>query len=253
LTESATPLPLAPHANWAAKHLVDWRSVSKGRSGSGRARFVVALAATTVVAGGLFEPLSQSTPDPSPVDVAAARRLPCTRAGIGTALMAFAGLVNEQRFGATRLVWLPRKRLPTPAFFGVPSIAGNRPEIRARRGAELAAATQAWVADGFRLVEVIHIDARPSRREPAGSGAAIAWVRSTGDPADGVLLGRGKGVFDCEKQRVAMWYGGERQVADETSARELAGGQCRTRPRNTTLRRYGQTAVLCGLPRGYRG
>jgi hypothetical protein len=194
---------------------------------------------------------STNAPTPTPVDVTRARGLPCTRVGIGTALMAFAGLVNERRFGETRLLWLPKKRLPTPAFFGVPAIAGNRPVVRARDGTELAAATRSWVADEFPLVEVVLVDARPSRRKPAGSGAAIAWIRYSSDPADGVRLGRGKGVFDCEKQRLAMWYGGEQHLTDEESARDLAGNQCRRRRTNTTLRRYGQRAVLCGFPRGY--
>ena len=166
--------------------------------------------------------------------------------------MAFAGLVNERRFADTRRLWLPRRRVPTPAFFGVPSVAGDRPTVRARDGAGLPAATRAWTADGLRLVEVVLIDARPSRRRPAESGVAIAWIRYPGDGAGGVRLGRGKAVFDCERRRLAMWYGGELSVADEAAARELAENQCRTRAGNTTLRRYGQQGVLCGFPRGYR-
>lgn len=202
---------------------------------------------------GTGRPAAALIPDPTPVDVTRARQLSCTRAGIATGLMAFAGLVNQRRFGATRLLWLPKRRLPTPAFFGVVAINGDRARIRADRGAQIPAAARSWVADSFPLVEMIHIDARPSRRQPANSGLAIAWVRYPTDGSEGVRLGRGKGVWDCEKRRLAMWYGSETLVADEAEARDLAAGQCRRRRENSTVRRYGQTALLCGLPHGYRG
>lgn len=214
---------------------------------------VCAAALITQAIAGASQPWLALVPYPTPVDVTKARQLPCTRGGIGTGLMAFAGLVNQRRFGATRLLWLPKRRLPTPAFFRIVAVNGDRARVRADLGVELPAAARSWVADGLPLVEMIHIDTRPNRRQPANSGIVIAWARFPSDGTEGLRLGRGKGVWDCEKRRIAMWFGSEIPVADEAEARNIAAGQCRHRRGNSTLHRYGQTALLCGLPRGYRG
>jgi hypothetical protein len=157
---------------------------------------------------------------------------------MATSVMAFVALVRDHRFAGTRLVWLPKRRLPTPAFFGVAGVT------RADRGRELPGAVARWVRDGRTLLEVIKIDPRVDRKRPARSGYAVNWIRSRADGSD-IVLGTGKGVWDCQKRRLAMFYGSERVVADEVAAREAVAGQCRQRAQ-FAFARYGQDAVLCG-------
>jgi len=162
--------------------------------------------------------------------------------------MGFLGLLNERRYSDSRRLWLPKRRLPTPGFFYVASTSG-RATIRAEDGVGIPRAARNWTSDGFSLTEMILVDARPNAREPANSGIAIAWIRYPDSGEGQVLLGRGKGVWDCERHRLAMWVGSERPVADEAAAREIAAGQCRRRPNNTAIRRFNQQASLCGKPR----
>jgi hypothetical protein len=162
--------------------------------------------------------------------------------------MGFLGLLNERRYVDSRRLWLPKRRLPTPGFFYVASTSG-RATIRAEEGAGIPRAARSWTADGFSLAAMILVDARPNTQEPANSGLAIAWIRYPDSGQDPVLLGRGKGVWDCEKRRLAMWVGSEGTVADEAAAREIAAGQCRRRPNNAVIRRFNQQALLCGKPR----
>jgi len=162
--------------------------------------------------------------------------------------MGFLGLLNERRYAETQRLWLPKRRLPTPGFFYVASTSG-RATMRAEEGSAVPGATRRWTADGFSLAEMILVDARPNPKQPANSGIVLAWIRYPTSGEEGVLLGRAKGVWDCEKRRLAMWVGSEQLVTDEAEARQTAGGQCRRRPNNTTIRRYDQRAVLCGRPR----
>ncbi len=162
--------------------------------------------------------------------------------------MGFLGLLNERRYSDSRRLWLPKRRLPTPGFFYVASISG-RATIRVEDGAGIPSAVRKWTADGFSLAEMILVDARPNAREPANAGIAIDWIRYPDSGEGQVLLGRGKGVWDCERRQLAMWVGSERPVEDEAAAREIAAGQCRHRPNNTIIRRFNQRATLCGKPR----
>jgi hypothetical protein len=181
---------------------------------------------------------------PPRVSVADALALPCTRTGMATAVMAFTALLRERRCNDAARLWLPKRRLPTPGFLWVHPIAGGL--VRATRGAAIPAAARRWIGTDYTEIEVIQIDTRPAAKRPAASGYSVAWVRSQpGRPDSGVVLGEGKGVWDCEKRRLAMFVGSERSAADEATARAEISGRCGRRSR-TTLTRYGQRALFCG-------
>jgi hypothetical protein len=180
----------------------------------------------------------------SRVDVRRVQSLPCTRAGVAEAALAFTALLNEKRFDATRLIWLPKRRVPTPAFFWT---SGGGRYLRATRGREIPGVTRRWFARGGTSIEVILVNPRINPREPARTGFAVEWIRR--DEAGGSLVrGTGKGGWDCEKRRISMFGGGERPVASVEGAREEAAGHCGRGYR--TFHRYAQTAYLCRLPRG---
>ena len=63
----------------------------------------------------------------------------CERRAIADTVAHFTFLVDSGRYGATVPLWLPRRRLPTPAFF---AILGRN--IRAARGADVPAAVRRW-------------------------------------------------------------------------------------------------------------
>jgi hypothetical protein len=141
---------------------------------------------------------------------------------------------------------LRRRRLPTPGFF---AILGRN--IRADRGADVPAAARRWVGDCRRHVELIQIDARVNEREPANSWFRMARPASSPGFA---LLGEGKGVWDCERRRIAMFVGSERRSAagttieSEEDARRAISGRCGRRPK-PLVRLHGQGVVLCAAPR----
>jgi hypothetical protein len=157
----------------------------------------------------------------------------------------FIALVDARHYADTTQLWLPRRRIPTPGFF---AILGRN--IRADRGADVPAAARRWVAG--RHVELIQIDPRVNERQPSNYGFSMAWFASSPGYA---LLGEGKGVWDCEMRRIAMFVGGETglvpgtqtRIKTEADARRAITGRCgnRTRP---LVRLYGQDVVLCGAP-----
>jgi hypothetical protein len=175
------------------------------------------------------------------VKVAAAERLPCTRAGIATSVMAFVGLVHEARYVETSRLWV-RRRLPTPAYFRV--VGGRR--IRADEPAQLPTAVRTWRADRYVDLEVRVLNPRISRRQNASSGYGIAWTRT--DPGDGsIRFGKGKGVWDCATRRIAQFFGHERAIATDVLEEELElakRNNCGRRG-SRVFPRYGQIAWLC--------
>jgi hypothetical protein len=178
------------------------------------------------------------------VDVREARAQPCTRAGVATSVMAYFGLLEERRFPATRLLWLPRPRLQ---YAYVVYVHANGQVLRARRGAELPGLSQRWMAAGGPLTEVVAVDVRINRREPLNNGYAVWWIRKADDGTE-LVLGSGKGVWDCERRQIGRLVGSERTVESEEGARVEAAGHCGRRG-STPIRRYGQTAALCGPAR----
>ena len=177
------------------------------------------------------------------VDVSLARAQPCSRVGIATSVMAFFGLLAEQRFYETRLLWLQKPRLPYIYLLWL-----NGGSIRTRRGSEVPTAVQRWMASGGSVTEVIAIRPRINREQPKASGFSVNWIRRS---PDGTSVARGvaKGVWDCEKRRLGRLVGSERPVDSESTARAEAKGGCRG---ETVIRRRGQAAILYDLPRGAR-
>ena len=189
-------------------------------------------------------------PTPVPVGLAQVTSSSCSRVGIATAAMGF--LLSAERTTLRRHA-APMASQETAADTGlllcrIDFQVAPRP-VRAEEGSAVPGATRRWTADGFSFAEMILVDARPNLKQPANSGIVLAWIRYPTSGEESVLLGRGKGVWDCEKRRLAMWVGSEQSAADEAEARQVAGGQCRRRPNNTTIRRYSQRALLCGRPR----
>ncbi len=176
------------------------------------------------------------------VDLGQARAQPCTRVGMATSVMAFFGLLTERRFYATRLLWLPRPRLPYAYLLFL-----NGGVVRTRRGGEVPAAVQRWLRSERSELEVIAINPRINRKEPKASALAVDWIRRSPDGL--VVKGLAKGVWDCERRRIGRLVGGERAVESEESARAETTGHCRG---NTLVRRWGHTATLCDLPRNAR-
>jgi hypothetical protein len=176
------------------------------------------------------------------VDLEEARAQPCTRTGIATSLMAFFGLLAERRFYATRLLWLPRPRLPYYAYilFVYPD---GQPLLRTRRGVEMPVLAQAWVSSGGTLAEVIAVDPNVNRKTPRASGFAIQWIRKAPDGSE-LVLGSGKGLWDCERRQIGRLVGSERPVESEADVRVDEARRCGRRG-YTAIRRYGQTAALC--------
>jgi hypothetical protein len=164
----------------------------------------------------------------------------CERRAVAAAVARFTALVEAGRYAETASLWLPKRRLPTPAFF---AILGRG--IRAERGPDVPAAVRRWVADGGRHLELILVDPRVNERQPANYGLTFAWFANSPGFA---LLGEGKGVWDCEKRRIAMFVGGERRVVSEADAREALSGRCGSR-RRPVIRLYGQDVILCGAAR----
>jgi hypothetical protein len=176
------------------------------------------------------------------VDLEEARAQPCTRAGIATSLMAFFGLLEERRFYATRLLWLPRPRVPFYAYvlFVHPD---GQPLLRTRRGAEMPALSQTWMSSGGTLAEVIAVGATVNRKTPRASGFAVHWIRKASDGSE-LVLGSGKGLWDCERRQIGRLVGSERPVESEAAVRVDEARRCGRRG-YTAIRRYGQTAALC--------
>jgi hypothetical protein len=176
--------------------------------------------------------------------IAAAAR--CERRAVAAAVAHFVALVDAGRYTETTHLWLPRRRIPTPGFF---AILGRN--IRADRGVDVPAAARRWVGAG-RHVELIQIDPHVNVRQPSDYGFAMAWFASSPGYA---LLGEGKGVWDCEMGRIAMFVGGEMgfvpgtqtRLKSEADARRAISGRCGKRPR-PLVRLYGQDVVLCGAP-----
>ena len=183
------------------------------------------------------------------VDLTQARAQPCTRVGIATGVMAFVGLLEERRFYATRLLWLPRARVRFYAY--VLHVLANGRLLRTKSGADVPTLTQDWLSTGGSLSEVVWIDPRVDWQEPRKSAFAVGWIRKAPDGSS-VVIGVAKGLWDCEKRRIGRFVGGERAVDSEEEARAEAAGRCGRRG-STTFRRYGQLAALCRLPRGASG
>ena len=171
--------------------------------------------------------------------------VPCTRAGIATSLMAFFALANERRFSATRELWLPKRRLPTPGFFAVRMERGL---VREHLGRDVPDGVRRWFR-GSGVAEVLMVDPRVNRAEPPNNGYAVDWIRPN---AAGVLVyGTAKGVWDCEKRRIAMFIGSEQPHFEGDDPRAVARGHCGRRPVSAFVR-FGQRALMCALPRGAR-
>lgn len=185
-------------------------------------------AASAVAAGGT-------------VDVREAQSQPCTREGVATSVMAFFGLLEEGRFGSTRLLWLPRPRL---SYAYIAYVGANGQLLRARRSAEMPALSQRWMSAGGALTEVIAVDVRINRSRPLNNGYSVWWIRKTKDGSE-LVLGSGKGVWDCERRRIGRLVGSERAFESEEAARREADGHCGRRG-SRTFSRYGQIAALCG-------
>jgi hypothetical protein len=182
------------------------------------------------------------------VDLREARMQPCTRAGVATSLMAFFGLMEEGRFAATRLVWLPKARLE---YAYILYVGANGTLLRTRLGAEIPDRAARWVGAGGTSTEVVAVDARINVKEPRRTGLAVWWIRSAEDGSD-LVLGTAKGVWDCERHQIGRLVGSERAFANVEAARAKAEGQCGRRGW-TTFRRYGQSAALCKAARGPSG
>ncbi len=167
-------------------------------------------------------------------------RLPCTREGLATGVSAFAALVTAGRHDATRTVWLPRRVVPTPVFFSVSTRGRGR--AWADRGADVPAGVRRWTRDGRVVVRLRTVTAYPRPQAPARSSFAVVWTRHPPGAADGdrVLLGTGKGGWDCSRRRLSMFCCAERLVPVEVARRVATcphGG--------TPLRRFGQAPVVC--------
>jgi len=170
----------------------------------------------------------------------------CERRAVASAVARFTFLVAAGRYSDTAALWLPRRRLPTPGFF---AILGRN--IRAARGAEVPVAARRWADGGRRHVELLQIDPRVNERESANYGYAMAWFAQAPGSA---WLGEGKGVWDCERRRIAMFVGSERSSAGpptnapietEEDARAAVAGRCGRRARHV-VRVAEQDVVLCG-------
>jgi hypothetical protein len=199
---------------------------------SARAAFVALAAAVWAATAGAI------------VDVREAQSQRCTREGVATSLMAYFGLLEERRFGATRLLWLPRPRLP---YAYVVYVVANGRLLRTRRGAELPAVSERWMSAGGPLTEVVGVDVRINRRQPRNNGYAVWWIRKSDDGSE-LVLGSGKGVWDCERRRIGRLVGSERAAESEEAARREPAGHCGRRG-STVFSRYGQTAALCRAAR----
>jgi hypothetical protein len=224
---------------------VDW-----WRYGLAHMRIVVACAAVAVMAAALTaseSPATQAHSVHAPALVAAVPR--CERRAVATSVARFTFLVDHGRYSDTVPLWLPKPRLPTPAFF---SILGRN--IRVSRGVEVPAAARRWVARGMRNVELLQIDPRVNEREPANYGFTMAWFASSASVG---YLGEGKGVWDCEKRKIAMFVGSERRISaaaatlaeSKAVARQEIAGRCGRRPR-PIVRLYEQDVALCADVRG---
>jgi hypothetical protein len=175
------------------------------------------------------------------VDIREAQAQRCTRAGVATSLMAYFGLLGEGRFAATQRLWLSKPRLPYAYML---FLTVNRQVLHARRGSELPQRSEQWLAKGGTTAEVVAVDARIDRAEPRRTGYALWWIRAADDGSE-LVLGAAKGVWDCERRRIGRLVGSERTFESEEVARTEAGRHCGRRG-SSTIRRYGQTAVLCG-------
>lgn len=193
-------------------------------------RVLTTVAACGLAAAGLASAtVARSSPASAPS---------CTRTGIASSVLAYVDAVADRRFARAKSLWLPRRRLPTPGFFWLET---GGTHITARVGAGLPAAFERWVgADGE--LRAILLDPRPSPRKPASSGFTLEWFRTASATP---LLGTAKGVFDCEKSRVAMFVGSERPVENEAAATEAVAGTCGRRG-GSSFSRYGQAVRLCG-------
>jgi hypothetical protein len=182
------------------------------------------------------------------VGLTEARAQPCTQRGVATSVMAFFGLLEERRFYATRLLWLPRPRLP---YAYVLYLHANSELLRTRLGSEIPGLAQRWLGAGGELTEVVLIDPHVNRKDPRATGYAVWWIRKARDDGE-LVLGTGKGVWDCEKDRIGRLVGSERPFESDEAARAEASGRCGRRG-FTALRRYGQAANVCNPPRRTSG
>jgi hypothetical protein len=193
---------------------------------------LIAAAIAAAVAG-------YASADASTVDPALVRAQPCSRAGIATALMGHFGLMEERRFAALAGIWLPKARLPDYAYVLFVTVNGRT--LRTKSGAQIPRLAAQWMSSGGERAGVVAVDAYPAPKEPRRSGFAVWWIRqSDGD----VVLGAGKGVWDCEQHRLGRIVGSERTATSEAAARADARSHCGRRG-STLLLRFGQLAALC--------
>jgi hypothetical protein len=194
-----------------------------------------------VVAGALAVATAADAGDR--VRIAAVRAQPCTRAGIATGVMAHFGLMNERRFAALRDLWLPKSRYAFYAY--VLFVTANGETLRTKLGADLPRLAEGWAATD--KAEVVGIDPRVDAKDSRRSAFAATWLRRN-DDGSAVVVGTGKGLWDCEQHRLGRLVGGERTASSEEAARAEGAADCGRRG-STMFRRFGQVAALCRLPR----
>jgi hypothetical protein len=193
---------------------------------------------TAVALAALFMGANRAHSAPEPTR-SGDRLASCTRMAIANPVIDFFSLVDLRRFAAVERLWLPRKRLETPGFFNLGT--GSR-TIRADRGSIVPLAARRWLEIGPPTLRVILLDPRPAPADPARSGYSVVWMRSGGDGS--VMLGRGKGVWDCSRRRIAMLVGSERPFPSEEAAKASIGRPCGKR--GTTAYNRGQHQLhLC--------